>query len=287
MREMQLMREQVVDRQVVEITGSRQAYVAALVEIASARVHPAIAMAPLFLGKRQITRRAQMLAQEVSMSRVRLAVSLAMMGTILAGTGQLSAWSFPLQSVRPAPAETQYAAEEAKAFADVWNRAERLQVPRDEATVPSRIPMILAAASAQASPSASPQQSTRPSTAEGQDLAEKAQAFAEAWELARQLPNQRRPPRTLHWVIPEYTEEASRLSGTMTLRFEVGIDGQPRNIRVVRNLETSFFEKAVEALQQWRFQPAEKDGKPVAAEAVAMVHFRPARLVMGVYFPMQ
>jgi len=287
MREMQLMREQVVDRQVVEITGSRQAYVAALVEIASARVHPAIAMAPLFLGKRQITRRVQMLAQEVSMSRVRLAVSLAMMGTILAGTGQLSAWSFPLQSVRPAPAETQYAAEKAKAFADVWNRAERLQVPRDEATVPSRIPMILAAASAQASPSASPQQSTRPSTAEGQDLAEKARAFAEAWELAKQLPNQRRLPRTLHSVIPEYTEEASRLSGMMTLHFEVGIDGQPRNIRVVRSLETSFVEKAVEALQQWRFQPAEKDGKPVAAEAVAMVYFRPARLAMGLYFPMQ
>jgi TonB family protein len=107
-REMQLAREQVVDRQVVEITGSRQAYVAALIEIASARVHPAIAMAPLFLGKRQITRRVEVLMKEVSMSRVRLVLSVGAMLLILAATGQFSAWSFPQQNASQAPEEKVY-----------------------------------------------------------------------------------------------------------------------------------------------------------------------------------
>jgi TonB family protein len=107
-REMQLAREQVVDRQVVEITGSRQAYVAALIEIASARVHPAIAMAPLFLGKRQITRRVEVLMKEVSMSRVRLVLSVVAMLLILAATGQFSAWAFPPQGAGQAREETVY-----------------------------------------------------------------------------------------------------------------------------------------------------------------------------------
>jgi TonB family protein len=111
-REMQLAREQVVDRQVVEITGSRQAYVAALVEIASARVHPAIAMAPLFLGKRQITRRLEVLMKEVSMSRVRLVLSVGAMLLILAATGQFSARSFPMQGVGQAPEERVYRVRE-------------------------------------------------------------------------------------------------------------------------------------------------------------------------------
>jgi TonB family protein len=107
-REMQLAREQVVDRQVVEITGSRQAYVAALIEIAGARVHPAIAMAPLFLGKRQITKRVEVLMKEVSMSKVRLVFSVAAMLLILAATGQFSAWAFPQQGAGQAPEQKVY-----------------------------------------------------------------------------------------------------------------------------------------------------------------------------------
>ena len=40
-------------------------------------------------------------------------------------------------------------------------------------------------------------------------------------------------------------------------------DGIPRVIRVIRSLDWQFDESAINALQQWRFSPAMKDGNPV------------------------
>ena len=44
----------------------------------------------------------------------------------------------------------------------------------------------------------------------------------------------------------------------------MGPDGQPYNIKVVRALGKGLDEKAVEAVSQWKFEPATKNGKPVA-----------------------
>jgi TonB family protein len=69
-------------------------------------------MAPLFLGKRQITKRVEVLMKEVSMSKVRLVLSAAAMLLILAATGQFSAWAFPQQGAGQAPEERVYRARE-------------------------------------------------------------------------------------------------------------------------------------------------------------------------------
>jgi TonB family protein len=79
-----------------------------LIEIARARVHPAIAMAPLFLRKRHITKRVEVLMKEVSMSKVRLVFSAAAMMLILMATGQFSAWAFLPQGAGQAREETVY-----------------------------------------------------------------------------------------------------------------------------------------------------------------------------------
>jgi TonB family protein len=50
--------------------------------------------------------------------------------------------------------------------------------------------------------------------------------------------------------------------------------GYPQNPRVIRSLGIGLDEKALEAVQRYRFRPAMKDGKPVAAMISVQVDFR-------------
>lgn len=88
-------------------------------------------------------------------------------------------------------------------------------------------------------------------------------------------PNGVTPPHLIHNVVPEFSEEARRkkIEGMVTLTLVVGTDGQPTDIQVVTPLGHGLDEKAVEAVQQWRFQPAMKDGSPVAQKINAQVSF--------------
>lgn len=75
---------------------------------------------------------------------------------------------------------------------------------------------------------------------------------------------------------PQYTEEARKsfLSGTVRIALVVGTDGVPKNMRVVGPLGFGLDQKAIEAVQTWRFQPGMKDGKPVNVAATVEVNFR-------------
>jgi periplasmic protein TonB len=61
--------------------------------------------------------------------------------------------------------------------------------------------------------------------------------------------------------------------GVVVLRLVVGSDGNPRDIQVVRALGLGLDEKAIEAVRKWRFEPARKDGKPVAVAVNIEVNF--------------
>lgn len=54
--------------------------------------------------------------------------------------------------------------------------------------------------------------------------------------------------------------------GKCVLQLVVGKDGEPRDIKVVRPLGMGLDEKAIEAVQKWKFSPALKDGLPVAVQ---------------------
>jgi TonB family protein len=83
-------------------------------------------------------------------------------------------------------------------------------------------------------------------------------------------------PVLISKVEPQYTEEArqAKLNGTVFLYVEVGPDGMAHNIKVQRPLGMGLDEKAIEAVQQWRFRPGMKDGKPVTVAATIEVNFR-------------
>jgi periplasmic protein TonB len=74
-------------------------------------------------------------------------------------------------------------------------------------------------------------------------------------------------PVVLHRVDPEFLEEARKAKhqGTVLLTIEVGEDGKPHGIRVVSGLGLGLDEKAIEAVSQWRFKPATRNGRPVAS----------------------
>lgn len=83
-------------------------------------------------------------------------------------------------------------------------------------------------------------------------------------------------PKVIYQPDPEFSEEArkAKFQGTCVVWFVVGPDGKTRDIRVHRTLGLGLDEKAVEAVKNWRFEPAMKDGKPVAVQVSAEVSFR-------------
>jgi TonB family protein len=85
------------------------------------------------------------------------------------------------------------------------------------------------------------------------------------------------PPVVILKVEPQYTEEARRakLAGTVVLGVVVDPDGVARTMYVQHALGMGLDQKAMEAVQRWRFRPGMKDGKPVAVQATVEVNFRP------------
>lgn len=82
-------------------------------------------------------------------------------------------------------------------------------------------------------------------------------------------------PRVVFQVDPEFSEEArkAKYQGTCTLMLVVDSNGRPTNIRVANSLGMGLDEKAIEAAKKWRFEPARKDGHPVAVEIALEVDF--------------
>ena len=74
----------------------------------------------------------------------------------------------------------------------------------------------------------------------------------------------------------EFSDEARRAKYQGVCEISVIIDaqGNPQSPRVVRPLGMGLDEKALQAVMRYKFKPAKKDGKPVAARIAVMVNFR-------------
>jgi TonB family protein len=85
-------------------------------------------------------------------------------------------------------------------------------------------------------------------------------------------------PRLIHKAVPEYTDEARKenIRGTVVLSVVVGPDDRAHNIVVQRGLGFGLDEKAIECVQEWRFEPGRKDGEPVPVKATIEMNFPPA-----------
>lgn len=82
-------------------------------------------------------------------------------------------------------------------------------------------------------------------------------------------------PRPIYSPEPEFSEEARRAKyqGEVILLATIGADGRPRNLTVVRSLGMGLDEKALETVRTWKFEPAKKDGRPVAVQMNIILNF--------------
>jgi TonB family protein len=83
-------------------------------------------------------------------------------------------------------------------------------------------------------------------------------------------------PAVIVKVDPEYSEEArmAKYSGTVVLSVVVDQEGRARDIHVLKSLGMGLDEKAVEAVQKWKFKPGMKGGQAVNVRAQIEVNFR-------------
>jgi TonB family protein len=83
-------------------------------------------------------------------------------------------------------------------------------------------------------------------------------------------------PELVSKVEPEYSEEArkAKFSGLVLLSIIVNTDGKAEDIHVVKSLGMGLDEKAIEAVQKWRFRPGKSKGLPVKVRAEVEVNFR-------------
>jgi len=83
-------------------------------------------------------------------------------------------------------------------------------------------------------------------------------------------------PRPIFAPDPSYPDAARQraVSGVVTLRLDVLPDGSTNNIRIVKSLDPTLDQSAVETVARWKFKPATKAGIPVKTEINVAVSFR-------------
>ncbi|MFZ0816552.1 MAG: TonB family protein [Candidatus Sulfotelmatobacter sp.] len=84
-------------------------------------------------------------------------------------------------------------------------------------------------------------------------------------------------------VDPAYPLELMKqnVSGTVILYAVILADGSVGRVRVLRSVDERLDRFASEAIAKWQFQPATKNGSPVAVEATFWIPFRPAKVNSG------
>ncbi len=83
-------------------------------------------------------------------------------------------------------------------------------------------------------------------------------------------------PVLLWKAEPEYTDEARRakIQGVVIVRVVIDARGQAQNMSVAQGLGLGLDERAIAAVQKWKFRPATRNGKPVSTNALIHLSFR-------------
>jgi TonB family protein len=82
------------------------------------------------------------------------------------------------------------------------------------------------------------------------------------------------PPRVVKQVNPSYpTNRGVKAVGWVIIGLVISSKGIPRDPHVVKGLDKDLDQSAVEAVKEWRFSPAQKNGKPIAVRVSVEIQF--------------
>jgi protein TonB len=80
-------------------------------------------------------------------------------------------------------------------------------------------------------------------------------------------------PVLIHSVEPQHPEGSDNVTGTVQVTIWVDRNGNPSHAHVTHGPGMGLDQKAVEAVRQYKYKPAMKDGKPVMVELNVEVKF--------------
>ncbi|GGA64622.1 hypothetical protein GCM10011507_15310 [Edaphobacter acidisoli] len=83
------------------------------------------------------------------------------------------------------------------------------------------------------------------------------------------------PVHIVYKKAPVYPQDAKKnpVDGVVVLEAIIMTDGTPENVHVVKSLREDYDQSAVNAVEQWRFTPAMKDGVPVEVDTHIQIHY--------------
>jgi periplasmic protein TonB len=84
------------------------------------------------------------------------------------------------------------------------------------------------------------------------------------------------PPSVLREVRPDYTEDGRRrnIEGDVVLEIVVRRDGAVGDVKLLQGLGAGLDQRAIDAVRQWRFAPAQRQGVPVDVIVEVAVEFK-------------
>lgn len=96
------------------------------------------------------------------------------------------------------------------------------------------------------------------------------------YELHNARENGIQAPKGTYMPEAEYTDQARRkkISGVVLLSFVVAKDGTVHDAYVTKGVEESLDKQSLNTVSKWKFQPATRDGQPVAVRIQAEMSFR-------------
>jgi TonB family protein len=307
-----LVREQVVDREAIRLTDSRDPYLRALLAVAGHHIEPDLAPASLFLRKHHLDQRvAAVVRKEIPMSRIRSIACVSLMSSAVVAALWVSVSAFPLQAV-PQATPGQRARVFRSPAGVVEQGAENLL---HEPSVPYPAEAIAKRVEGRVVLELSIDDEGRVYDAlvvsGPQELRRAALLTALQWRYSKQMPlpaklavsilfqlpapvaQPQRPAATngdapkrirvggavqherlVREVTPAYPPLArqARIQGQVQLKVSISTTGAVDFIEVETG-HPLLIPAAVEAVKQWEYKPTLLNGVPVAVDTTVRIHF--------------